>query len=189
MVISVGTEECSRRGSNKRMKRQHEKWRDARTLDNESPIQAVCGKAARTDLGGGRAMKRTSLPLLRRREFILALGAAATWLLEARAQQRMRRVGVLLAAYGNRSSRPNAHRGVQQHTAKARLERRPQYPVRLSLGWRRHCQRKDFGRRLGAIRAGRNRCRGRSGGHSFISWQARFRSCSLRSPSRSTADS
>ena len=24
---------------------------------------AVCGKAARTDLGGGRAMKRTSLPL------------------------------------------------------------------------------------------------------------------------------
>jgi hypothetical protein len=27
---------------------------------------AVCGKAARTDLGGGRAMKRTSLPLQRR---------------------------------------------------------------------------------------------------------------------------
>ena len=33
------------------------------TLDIESPIQAVCGKAARTDLGGGRAMKRASLPL------------------------------------------------------------------------------------------------------------------------------
>jgi hypothetical protein len=32
-------------------------------LDKESPIQAVCGKAARTDLGEGRAMKRTSLPL------------------------------------------------------------------------------------------------------------------------------
>src|SRR5262245_42651181 len=31
---------------------------------------AVCGKAARTDLGGGRAMKRTSLPLLRRRKSI-----------------------------------------------------------------------------------------------------------------------
>src|SRR5262249_33935582 len=30
---------------------------------------AVCGKAARTDLGGGRAMKRTSLPL-QRREFM-----------------------------------------------------------------------------------------------------------------------
>src|SRR5215475_9127742 len=28
---------------------------------------AVCGKAARTDLGGGRAMKRTSLPLQRLR--------------------------------------------------------------------------------------------------------------------------
>src|SRR5262249_43065792 len=34
---------------------------------------AVCGKAARTDLGGGRAMKRTSLPL-RRRAFISLLG-------------------------------------------------------------------------------------------------------------------
>jgi hypothetical protein len=27
-------------------------------------VGAVCGKAARTDLGGGRAMKGTSLPLL-----------------------------------------------------------------------------------------------------------------------------
>src|ERR1700757_2383868 len=35
---------------------------------------AVCGKAARTDLGGGRAMKRTSLPL-QRRAFITLLGA------------------------------------------------------------------------------------------------------------------
>src|SRR5262245_30929502 len=40
------------------MKQQHEKWRDARTLDNESPIQAVCGKAARTDLCGGREVTR-----------------------------------------------------------------------------------------------------------------------------------
>ena len=36
---------------------------------------AVCGKAARTDLGGGRAMKRTSLPL-QRREFVTLLGGA-----------------------------------------------------------------------------------------------------------------
>jgi hypothetical protein len=35
------------------------------TLDKESPIQAVCGKAARTVLCGGRAMKRASLPLQR----------------------------------------------------------------------------------------------------------------------------
>jgi hypothetical protein len=49
-------------------------------------VGAVCGKAARTDLGGGRAMKRTSLPL-QRREFIAGLGSAATWPVVARAQQ------------------------------------------------------------------------------------------------------
>jgi hypothetical protein len=38
---------------------------------------AVCGKAARTDLGGGRAMKRASLPLLKRLAFITLLGGAA----------------------------------------------------------------------------------------------------------------
>src|SRR5262249_60018249 len=47
------------------------------SLCRHSPeVGAVCGKAARTDLGGGRAMKRTFLPL-QRREFIAGLGTAA----------------------------------------------------------------------------------------------------------------
>src|ERR1700756_4026 len=40
---------------------------------------AACGKAPRTRLGGGRAMKRPSLRLLRRGDFLTLLGDAAAW--------------------------------------------------------------------------------------------------------------
>ena len=50
-------------------------------------VGAVCGKAARTVLCGGRAMKRTSLPL-RKREFIAGVGSAAAWPLVLRPSNR-----------------------------------------------------------------------------------------------------
>ena len=55
---AVGAEECSRRGSNKRINKQGRDKMVCTTLDKESPIQAVCPNWARTDLCGGRGVTR-----------------------------------------------------------------------------------------------------------------------------------
>src|ERR1700675_1463414 len=55
---AVGAEECSRRGSNKRINKQGRDKMVCTTLDNESPIQAVCPNWARTGLCGGREVTR-----------------------------------------------------------------------------------------------------------------------------------
>src|SRR5262249_12652532 len=60
-------------------------------------VGAVCGKAARTVLCGGRAMKSASLPLLNRRAFIALLGGAAAW--PSQPARRKGDVSIVLACY------------------------------------------------------------------------------------------
>jgi hypothetical protein len=95
--------------------------------------------------------------MMRRREFITLLGGvAAAWPLAAWAQQRMRRVGVLLAAYTEIDRAGQARIAAFRSTLQG-------------LGWS-----EDRNIRLDYRWGGGNTANA---------------SCSLKSPSRSTADS
>ena len=73
---AVGAEECSRRGSNKRINKQGRDKMVCTTLDKESPIQAVCPNWARTDLCGGRGVTR--VPTANVMAFVVS--PAARWI-------------------------------------------------------------------------------------------------------------
>jgi hypothetical protein len=59
------------RASKARLACQRRRSVDGKLCRHTPEAGAVCWKAARTVLGGERAMKRTSLPLLKRRAFIM----------------------------------------------------------------------------------------------------------------------
>ena len=68
----------ARTGLSARLAR-HRRWSayGQRMCRHTPEVGAVCGKAARTDWGGGRAMKRTSLPLQRRE--LAPFGQQGVW--------------------------------------------------------------------------------------------------------------
>ena len=74
---------------------------------------------------------------MRRREFITLIGgASAAWPLAARAQQpdRMRHIGVLMAHAESDPEFQTYVSSISGGTSEARVDGRPQYPTRLSLG-------------------------------------------------------
>src|SRR5262249_29878900 len=76
-----------------------------RPLCRHSPeVGAVCGKAARTVLCGGRRMKPVSLPLRRRGLLALAVGVATLRSLAAVAQQKAPVIGWLHSLSADRAT-------------------------------------------------------------------------------------
>ena len=129
-------------------------------VEAQCPTQGLAstGSSACAD-DDGRVGGAAGAHAMRRREFIAALGAAASsvsWPLAVRAQERVRRIGVLTPWHANDTEAQSRVTAFTAGPAAIGLDRRPKRSHRLSLGQRQTPTRAKICSRTGRARAGRH---------------------------------